>query len=417
MVRRGGRLFVEVAGYALLDRDQVNVDPVEAHAEAMREAMRQMAASQSLVVGALPGQTVVIRYQRLPDVPRDQLAQAVETEAGQNIPYDLSEVFLDWTILDEMAEGDTKQLKALLVAAKHEVIESRVQIATAADVQFGALSVDSLAVADAAEACDMLHVGETVALVNLGASSASIHFVKDGVSNFIRDVSWGARELIQAIAKSRRCDYDEAEKQLRLAIDKAGQHQEEATVEAAPVEEESSGLDNLPDDFGDSLLDPLGDEEMGGGSSSGGAGGGGGSLLDPLDDELGDLGGPAPKPMDAGVGDFGMGGTPGQGADMSEVLSLPISRLVAEVRRSLDYYEHQLYEHPVNRIILSGGVAHLPWLRDALLDEIEVDSVEVADPAVGGLSLGDEYSVGALLEHPAQFMVAVGLAARGVAEL
>ena len=59
----------------------------------------------------------------------------------------------------------------------------------------------SLALADAAEGCDFLRIGETVAMVNIGLSSASIHFIKDGVSNFIRDVSWGSRELIQAIAK------------------------------------------------------------------------------------------------------------------------------------------------------------------------------------------------------------------------
>ena len=45
-------------------------------------------------------------------------------------------------------EGEESQLKILLVAARHEVIESRVQIADAAEVQYAALGVDSLALAD-----------------------------------------------------------------------------------------------------------------------------------------------------------------------------------------------------------------------------------------------------------------------------
>ena len=186
MSRHRGRLCIDNAGYSVIDRDQVNVDPVEAHANAVREALSDMSMQKCLVVGALSGQTVVIRYPRLPDVSEDQLAQSIEAEAGQNIPYDLSEVFLDWSILTETTEGDIKQLKALLVAAKHEVIESRVQIAEAAGIQYGILSVDSLSVSDAAEGCDFLGTGETVALINLGASSASIHFVRDGISNFIR---------------------------------------------------------------------------------------------------------------------------------------------------------------------------------------------------------------------------------------
>lgn len=392
MSRHGGCLHVDGVGHALIDRDQVNVDPVEAHADAVREALSSLAPQNALVVGALPGQTVVIRYPRLPDVPEEQLAQSIESEAGQNIPYDLSEVFLDWSILDELMEGDVKQLKALLVAAKHEVIESRVQIADAADVQYGVLSVDSLAVADAAEGCDFLRAGETVALVNLGASSASIHFVKDGISNFIRDVSWGARELIQAIAKSERCDYDEAEKRLY----EGGAALEEAP---SPVEEAAPPPISAPAEEG-GLLDGLDD----GGLDVGG------SLLDPLDDELGG----------GGLGDMGispMGGSQAQPATLSEILALPVSRLVAEIRRSLDYYEHQLYELPVDRIILSGGVSHLPILRETILEEMAVSAVEVADPSASALVLGDEELVAPLLEHPAQFMVAVGLAARGMADL
>ena len=83
----------------------------------------------------MPGQTVVIRYPRLPDTPPEQLNQAIEREAGHNIPYDLSEVFLDWTLLDKIEEGDQKQLKSSLVAARHEVIDARIQIMDAAEVE------------------------------------------------------------------------------------------------------------------------------------------------------------------------------------------------------------------------------------------------------------------------------------------
>ncbi len=112
----------------------------------------------------------------------------------------------------------TKQIRVLLVAAKNEVIDSRVQVTDAADLKLSALGVDSLALADAAEACQMFHPGETVALLNIGLTSASIHFVKDGISNFIRDVSWGAREMIQAIAKERRVDFDKAQQILKKAL-------------------------------------------------------------------------------------------------------------------------------------------------------------------------------------------------------
>lgn len=396
MSRSNGKLNVEKVGYGAVDRNQVNVDPVAAHANALREAVRKMAVSQSLVVGALPGQAVVIRYPRFRNIELADLDQAVQSEAGQNIPYDLSEVFMDWSLLEEESEGEDRQLKVLLVATKHEVIDSRVQIADSADVEYGILSVDSLALADAAEGCDFLRVGETVALINIGANAVSIHFMKDGVSNFIRDVNWGARELIQAIAKSRRCEFEEAERTLVNAhseLDADAQQEaaevpavEEAPAEVAPVEE-SSPVDNLA-----------------------------GSLLDPLDDELDVLGNADPPPAPAAPAVSAMGGDAGTGT-LEDILSAPISRLVSEIRRSFDYYEHQLYERPVERIILSGGAADLSLIRDTLGEDLGVEEVVVADPTDCALSIARNLGSEEFEQHPAQFMVAVGLAARGTTEI
>src|SRR5262249_31647549 len=105
MSRSHGALRVDNAGYAIIDRNQLNTDPINAQANALREAMRSVSTAQSLVVGALPGQTVVIRYPRFAEMPDSQLANAIEKEASQNIPYERSEVFLDWTPLDKVNEA------------------------------------------------------------------------------------------------------------------------------------------------------------------------------------------------------------------------------------------------------------------------------------------------------------------------
>lgn len=390
MSRVGGRLRIDQTGYAVVDRAQFNIDPVLAQASALREAIRTFPTIKTVIVGAVPGQTVVPRHPRLRDMPGPELARAIETEAGQNIPYELSEVFLDSTILDRFVEGNQAMVKVLLVAARHEVIESRVQVAQAAELQFSILTVDSLALADAAEGCDFLRVGESVALVNVGATSTNTHFVKDGISNFIRDVNWGAREIIQAICKARKCEYTEGE---RLLI-QAGR----AEPPPLPPEPSGTGVRGAPRA-----------ERSGGGPAPIA----GGSLLEPLEDELGAAAGPVPVPARA---------VPSTVAadtqrDVAEIMSGPLSRLVAEIRRSFDFYEQQLYEHAVDRMILSGGIAGLPQLREALADELGLERIEVADPTASGLVPGAAGAIQAMVDRPAQFMVAVGLAARGATEL
>jgi type IV pilus assembly protein PilM len=385
MSRSGGRLRVDAAGYALVDRNQLNVDPVAAQANAVREAVREISLDQSVVVGALPGQTVVIRYPRLPEMPEEAIGAAIEKEAGQHIPYDLSEVSLDWTLLDKVTEGNNKLFKVLLVAAKHEVIDSRVQVANAADVQYNVLTVDSLALADAAESCDFLRVGETVALVNIGLSSSSIHFVKDGVSSFIRDVNWGGRELIQAIARSRRVDYDRAETLLG------------SIAEIEPGEEPDSELEE--EEIPEIKVEPP--------PSRGPA-----SLLEPFEEELEQ----APGGRREGTPSAAPAGEDEE-KSLRETVAAPFARLVSEVRRSFEYYEHELYETAIGRLILSGGVAHIPVLSEVLSEELGLKAIEVANPAESALFLGDHRATAPLTQHPAQFMVAIGLAARGITEL
>ncbi|MFO7976043.1 MAG: type IV pilus assembly protein PilM [Candidatus Hydrogenedentota bacterium] len=381
MTKSGGRLRVDQVGYGVVDRNQVNIDPIAAQAAAVRDALLRMNLQQSLLVGSLPGQNVVIRYPHLADMPENQLAEAIENEAGQNIPYELSEVYLDWSLLEKISDNQETTLRVILVAAKHEVIESRIQIAEAAEIQYSVLGVDSLALADAAECCDFLRTGESVALLNLGATTTSIHFIKDGLSNFIRDITWGGRELIQAIAKNRRCEYPEAEKILATASLVA--------PSSAPAQPESEG--------------PAEEKS------------GGGSPLDPLDDELGGLNS-GPGSPGSSRGQMGGPGAPAE-KDLREILSGPLSRLVTEIRRSFDYYEQQLYEKPVERLILSGGVAQLPGLAAALGEELGLDSVEIADPTASALILRNDAAVADMRQQPTQYMVAVGLAARGAAEL
>lgn len=415
--KAGGRYRIEHAGLCPVDPGQLAEDPIEAQGGALREALRTIPLSRTIKVGALPGQTVVIRYPRLPDQPDAELAQAMDREASRNLPFDLSEVYVDWTVLDRTTEAAEPVAKTILVAAKHELIDACVQIAHAGGIQFNVLSVDSLALADAAEGCDFLRVGETVALIDLGVTSTIIHFVRDGISSFYRDVNWGARELTQALMKAYRCDAAAAEQRLRDSL-----HPTETAPAPgnAPSDQSGRGPMDAFDEIG--ALDDLGSIDAPSAPSPGpdalgaldalDADDSGGSLLDPLEEEVGPgLARPlAPSHRPAPV-------QQDQGPSQDDTLHAPLSRLVTEVRRSFDYYEQQLYEHPVDRVVLSGGVAHLPFVAEVLREELGFDQIEVADPSHSALLLGSDRNIAPLLAQPAQFMVAVGLAARGAAEL
>lgn len=385
MSRSMGRLRVEQACCALVDRNQLNTDPVLAQSLAVREVIEQMPAKSSLVVASLNGQTVVVRYPRLMDVPREQLSSAIAREASNNIPYDLNDVFLDWFVLDEYQEENRRITKVLIVAAMREVVNARLQLLRNAGVDCGIIGVDSLALADAGEVCKLFTPQESVAIIDIGLSSSSIQFIKDGVSNFIRDVNWGARELIQAVTKAQRCSYEQA---VSLLENYQSPNQSPDTHDAETV------MNASQEDV------PLA-EVPGSGESSY-------SPLDPLEDEDG---------YGSGRGDIPLAMEHRREVRLEETVAGPLNRFAVELRRSFDYYEHQMYEHPVDRVLLCGGLAKFPLLIHALEEELGFGVIDIVSPARSALHIPNKNSVKQLLAHPAQYIVAIGLAARGMADL
>lgn len=396
--KSGDTLRVEHVGYAAIDPAQMTTDPIEAQGAAVLSALEGFATKNAVFVGALPGQTVVIRYPRLPDMPDEQLRQAIEREAAQNLPFELSEVFLDFVVLDRGLENEEQVAKVLLVAAKHELIDSCIRVAEAAGVQYAILTVDALALADAAESCGFLGANETVSLIDIGATSTIVHFVKDGVSNYYRDVNWGTKELVQAICRANRCEPPIAEQILK----EWGKRNPAETGSGEFVTEQHEAV--APPE-----LEPLATEEPPEFS---------------LDGELGDLGGSPLEPLQeektkASQKDLRKSSAFESSASQEgeQVIRIPLSNFVNEIRRSFDFYEHQMYERPVERVLVSGGVSAAPFIKERLRQELGLDQIEIANPASSRLVLGRTEDVAPLLKQPAQFMVAVGLAARGAAEI
>ncbi|MGC8738283.1 MAG: pilus assembly protein PilM [Candidatus Hydrogenedens sp.] len=374
MSKQGRKIYIEEAGYAEIDSELSIADPIKANTDALLTALTGLSPKQSYIVSALPGNTAVVRYPKITLKSNETIASAVQRESSQHIPFDLNEVFLSWDVIEK--ESEESKVQILLVAAKNEAINSRLRIFQACDIACSVFDIDSIAVYNAIERCHLLHPEESVAIFDIGYSSSSIHFVRDMKSVFIRDLMWGAKDILDAIVKERKCDYKQAEKDLILASKEAKEEHPEAVEIATPeVGEVEEAI----------VAEPV-------------------SPLEPLDDEF-DIDRP---PVEV------IGFTP---KSISEIMISPMNRMVSEVRRSFDFYEHQLYEKPVKKIILCGGISCYPLIGATLVEEFDVDSVELADLTTSEVFLSNSKSLEIFKEHSAKFAVAFGLAARGLSEI
>ncbi|RJP17970.1 MAG: type IV pilus assembly protein PilM [Candidatus Abyssobacteria bacterium SURF_5] len=368
----GNGLKVERAALVRLHTDGTNEDR---RSEELVRALRTVATvfhvKKATIITALPGQDTFIRYLRFPKMPPEELKNSIELEADQNLPYDLTEVSTDSVVLEEITERNETIMKILLVAAKNEMINKTLDLLRSVGLATSILGITTLAIADAFEANSGFQPDETVALINIGASSTNIHFCRDGVSNFTRDISRGGRDLTSAIQKMLKVTYDEAE---RLKTDYARKNFGKANGESA-------GFDDVETVESDDLsLD---------------VGAGGEATDEPT------------EPMKSVKMD--------DGSRIVNATRPALNRLIGEIRRSIDYYEKQLYEKNVGRLVLSGGTAMFPGLDQSLADATGVP-VEIVDPVQSLIVEEGAPGIKDLIENRAQFNVAVGLAARGFAE-
>ena len=69
---------------------------------------------------AVSGHSVIVKKISLPSMSDQELAETIEKEAAQHIPFDLADVSLDYQILSE--EAGSPQMDVLLVAVKKDKI-------------------------------------------------------------------------------------------------------------------------------------------------------------------------------------------------------------------------------------------------------------------------------------------------------
>lgn len=163
------------------------------------------------VVFSIPDFSSFFTSFELPQMTESELPQAVRFEARQHVPMPLSEVTLDWQIVEgHFLDKETvkTKLKILLVAVPNEVINQYREIARLAQLELVSLE---------AEVFGLLRslVDETekrpIALVDIGAQSTTCSIVEKRLLKVSHSFDASGNELTRIIAKSLDISDPEAE--------------------------------------------------------------------------------------------------------------------------------------------------------------------------------------------------------------
>ena len=213
-LKKSGRGFkVTAIGVEPVPPDSI-VDGAIMDAGAVTDAVRRVLQSPRFrakdVVASLSGSSVIVKKISLPVMSEADLADSIQWEAEQYIPFDIQDVNLDYQILTPVAERQGT-MEVLLVAAKKDKIADYTGVVSAVGRKTVVVDVDAFALQNAFETNYTDDAGKVVALVNAGASAININLVSGGTSLFTRDVGIGGNAFTEAVQKELGLPFEGAE--------------------------------------------------------------------------------------------------------------------------------------------------------------------------------------------------------------
>lgn len=180
--------------------------------ETIQQALKQFKAKGKYTALSVAGHSVIVKKIIVADMSREELENAIETEAQQYIPFDIEDVNVDFQILEPDETMQEGEMGILLVAVKKEKVDEHLELIREAKLDPIVVDVDAFAVENAYEINYEVDPDLIVGLVDIGAGTMNINILQDGVSSFVRDISIGGDHYTEAIQKEFNVNFEVAER-------------------------------------------------------------------------------------------------------------------------------------------------------------------------------------------------------------
>jgi type IV pilus assembly protein PilM len=182
--------------------------------------------SATQVVTGVSGHSVIIKNIILPSMGKDELEESIDWHAEEHIPYDLSDVNLDYQVTAE----DAEVTQVLIAACKRERIDNMKQAVQLAGKTPVVIDVDTFALQNCYEVNYQPDDSQVVTLLNIGASTMNVNIVQGTRSLFTRDITVGGSQFTDVLQRSLGLSFQQAEA-VKRGVSEASEGIEETAIE------------------------------------------------------------------------------------------------------------------------------------------------------------------------------------------
>lgn len=180
--------------------DQSNGDRRTSSITAIQECFAQMQTKVKHAVCGVSGRDVAVRDFEFAPLQNDEIAAAVSLEASQVCPFNGTDIVVDYHVIPN---GDANT-KGILVAATNTIVADKTQLIRDAGLKCVLMDVDGLALLNCHNELDhktrQSPSGQSVAILNVGASHTTLAIIDNDGWPFIRDMNQAGDDIIMQIA-------------------------------------------------------------------------------------------------------------------------------------------------------------------------------------------------------------------------
>jgi type IV pilus assembly protein PilM len=181
--------------------------------ETIQRLFDRLKIKNTHVATSVSGHSVIVKRITVPAMSEAELAESIQWEAEQYIPFDIEDVRLDYEVLDSSSLSGDGNMDVLLAAAKKEKINDYTSVIGQAGLTADCVDVGAFALQNAFEANYEFEPHQTTALVDVGAAVSSISVLQGATALYWRDMNnIGGNQYTDAIQKELNLSAEQAER-------------------------------------------------------------------------------------------------------------------------------------------------------------------------------------------------------------
>jgi Tfp pilus assembly PilM family ATPase len=154
--------------------------------QAIQKVFKETKIKAQEVVTTLPEEVLIIRYFRMPYLPKKEWNTAVRFEAKKYIPFKLEEIISDFQIVKP--KKASQQMGVIFVAAKKESVDRHFSLLGRAGVKTAIIEAPSFSLMRLFHLTKEIKKDETTVIIDVNIGSATINILKNEVLYLTRNV-------------------------------------------------------------------------------------------------------------------------------------------------------------------------------------------------------------------------------------